>query len=365
MKLATYQIFENTLLDYLWCVGILVTGLLLKRLISTLISKRLHFFVRQHNISLTTCVDLLRKPVESCLILLTLYVAFSQLHPPVQWKLTSVNDFGILMVVWRSFQLFLIGSIAWVAIRLTMFIALVFLEHANEDVENNQSTTKLDELFIPFIKDLVVVTICLIAFLAVLGTVFKVDVLALITGLGIGGLAIALAARETLENLLASFMILLDSHFIIGDTIQGEKINGEVEKIGFRSTRLRTPDGSLITVPNRLITAQAIENMTQRQFRKGKITLKLTQETSSEQIKKLTEFVDTLLITNTRLYPNDRGSVRFEGIGDGFYEIAIVFNTNSSGAALFNEVKQELNYQLIEFLNEHQIGLAVLTTPVS
>lgn len=359
MKLSTYQLFENTLLDYFWCVGILVTGLLLKRLISTLISKRLYFFVRQNNVPLNTCVDLLRKPVESCLVLITFYVAFSQLHPPVQWNLTSVNDFGLLMVVWRCFQLLLIGSVAWVAIRLTMFITLVFLEHASSHAANNQSTTKLDELFIPFIKDLVVVTICLIAILAILGIVFHVDVLALVTGLGIGGLAIALAARETLENLLASVMILLDSHFIIGDTIQGDKLNGEVEKIGFRSTRLRTPDGSLITVPNRLITAQAIENLTQRQFRKGKIILKLTQETSSEQIKKLTDFFQTLLAEHPRLYPNDRGSVRFDGIGDGFYEITIVFNTNSSGAALLNDVKQELNYLLIDFLATNQISLLI------
>ncbi|MFM2009792.1 MAG: hypothetical protein RLZZ479_182, partial [Bacteroidota bacterium] len=122
-------------------------------------------------------------------------------HIVYTWTLTSVNDFGVLMVVWRCFQLLLISSVAWVAIRLTIFITLVFLEHASSHAANNQSTTKLDELFIPFIKDLVVVTICLIAFLAILGIVFHVDVLALVTGLGIGGLAIALAARETLENL--------------------------------------------------------------------------------------------------------------------------------------------------------------------
>jgi MscS family membrane protein len=359
MKLSTYQLFENTLLDYLLFAGILVTGLLLKRLLSTIISKRLYFFLRQNNVPLKTCIDLLRKPVESFFVLITVYVAVSQLHPPASWGLASVNVFGISMVIWRTFQFLLISSIAWVAIRSTMFITLVFIEHASRHADS-----KLDDVFIPFIKDLVVVTICLIAFLAILGIVFHVDVLALVTGLGIGGLAIALAARETLENLLASFMILLDSHFVIGDTIQGDKISGEVEKIGFRSTRLRTPDGSLITVPNRVITAQAIENMTQRNFRKGKIILKLKSDTPGEQLKALTLYVQQLLENHASLYAQDRGSVRFETIGDGFYEIAIIFNTNSSGAALLNDVKQEFNYVLLQYLNDHKISLATPATPI-
>jgi MscS family membrane protein len=120
----------------------------------------------------------------------------------------------------------------------------------------------------------------------------------------------------------------------------------------------------LITVPNRVITAQAIENMTQRNFRKGKIILKLKSDTPGEQLKALTLYVQQLLENHASLYAQDRGSVRFETIGDGFYEIAIIFNTNSSGAALLNDVKQEFNYVLLQYLNDHKISLATPATPI-
>ena len=93
-----------------------------------------------------------------------------------------------------------------------------------------------NEQLIPFLKEVFKVFLVIFAFFFALGTLFSLDIGSIITGLGIGGLAVALAAKESLENLLASFTIFLDQPFIVGDLVQVGEVTGTVEKIGFRST---------------------------------------------------------------------------------------------------------------------------------
>ena len=90
-----------------------------------------------------------------------------------------------------------------------------------------------------------------------------------------------------MENLFASFTLFLDLPFVLGDKVQLEKVLGRVEKIGFRSTHVRTDEGSLINVPNRLITAQSLENQTSRVFSGVEFTLKLQTDVSVEIIQEI------------------------------------------------------------------------------
>ena len=90
---------------------------------------------------------------------------------------------------------------------------------------------------------------------------FGYNVAGLLAGLGIGGLAVALAAKETLANLFGSVAVLMDGTFQVGDTIKQGDITGVVEKIGLRSTRVRTPEGHLVSIPNQLITNAPVTNL--------------------------------------------------------------------------------------------------------
>src|SRR5205085_12023485 len=103
-------------------------------------------------------------------------------------------------------------SLCWIVLRATDFVALVMLNRAK------RTETLSDDQMVTFVKEAVKVIIVVIAFFLILGMVFKLDVVSLLTGLGIGGLAIALAAKETLENLLGSFTIFLDKPFTTGDS---------------------------------------------------------------------------------------------------------------------------------------------------
>ncbi|MDI9870427.1 mechanosensitive ion channel family protein [Flectobacillus roseus] len=355
MNFLSQSILENTVIDLLWFTGICVFGVLIKRYFSIVLSKVLYRVLRHDKVPIYTCIELLRKPLEVFVILTAIWLASYHIKVPKAWHLTPVEHFGILMVIWKTFQIMLIMSFSWILIRITKFLAIVFQEKAA------LTESKLDDQFVPFTKDLVIVALVLMTFFSMLGIVFKIDVIALITGLGIGGLAIALAARETLENLFASFTIFLDLPFLVGDTILLDKVTGDVEKIGFRSTRIRTGDGSLVTVPNRLITAQALENLSQRNYRRARYALRLRLDTPTEAVKAIVNDIQTLVESHDKIYHSDPGKTRFDAIGDNSLDILVSYHVATNSIVVLNEVKEEINYQILSIVQKHQAQLAYPT----
>ena len=105
--------------------------------------------------------------------------------------------------------------------------------------------------------------------------------------MGVGGIAIAMASKESLENLFGSFTIFLDQPFTVGDIVTIGAITGVVEKVGFRSTRIRTFDKSLVSVPNKKMVDAELDNLGKRDVRRVKFYLGLTYDTKIDQIKKL------------------------------------------------------------------------------
>jgi MscS family membrane protein len=216
---------------------------------------------------------------------------------------------------------------------------------------------KSKQQFIPFLNDLSMVFIITASGFVMLGRVFQVDVVALITGLGLGGLALALAARETLENLFASFTIFLDLPFVVGDSIQVGGISGDIEKIGFRSTRLRGADGNLIMIPNRLLTSQSLENMSERDFRRAKFNLTCDLKTKPSQIEKAISDIETLILQDA-LCKKKAPKIVFEGFGTYSLDISVTLFVSSKDFTKFQMVKQEINLGILKILEKEGIELA-------
>ncbi len=170
----------------------------------------------------------------------------------------------------------------WAAYRLVDLIA-AWLRHRSEQTEN-----KIDDVLAPLIPRTLKV------FVTVVGIVFvadnlNIDVTGLLAGLGLGGLAFALAAKDMVQNLFGSLTVLLDRTFTVGDWIVVGDHEGTVERIGFRSTRLRTFYNSLVTIPNaRFITAD-VDNMGERQYRRMKATYGLTYDTPPDRLEAFCE----------------------------------------------------------------------------
>ena len=216
--------WDNSAWDLLLFGGIIVIGFILRRFFSNSFSKIVFRFIPEESISIQDCVQLIRKPFELLIFWIFLFFAVQNLHVPAAWNMVPITHFGLLYIIEKLFETAVIFTITWVIVRLMKVVILVAQE------KWNGADQKSKQQFIPFLNDLSMVFIITAAGFVFLGRVFEVDVVALITGLGIGGLALALAARETLENLFASFTIFLDLPFVVGDNIQIGSISGDIEK---------------------------------------------------------------------------------------------------------------------------------------
>jgi len=183
-------------------------------------------------------------------------------------------------------------SAIWAGFRVVDFVS-AYLQRLARQTDN-----KLDDALVPLVRKTLKV------FITVIGIIFiasnlNLNVSGLLAGLGLGGLAFALAAKDMVQNLFGSITVLLDQTFHVGDWVVIDDIEGTVEEVGLRSTRIRTFYNSEIILPNsRLITA-SVDNMGKRRFRRMSCKLSLTYGTAPEKIEAFCEGVRELV----RLHP--------------------------------------------------------------
>lgn len=167
---------------------------------------------------------------------------------------------------------------------------------------------------------------------------FDVKVMSLLAGLGLGGLALALAAQDAAANLIGSIMIIIDRPFSIGDAVKVNDVEGTVESIGFRSTRIRTPYNSLITVPNSIMAKDKIDNIGVRPYRRVRQILGIHYDTPPALI---VEFCSRLkyMISQDSAVPTETIQVFFNGFADSTLNVLVIFHLE-----VF-ELNDELNRQ--------------------
>jgi MscS family membrane protein len=358
-ELLNRKILGNELRDFVWFGVIILAGLVLKRAFSLLISRLLYRFLKgkTESVPITEFIRLLRTPFETFLLLIFFYLAFSQLSFPVEWNLTPVGEFGLRQIIVKGYQILLILSVTWILLRFIEFFAQEFAKKAEK------TESPLDDQLVPFFKELVKVLMVIFSIFFILGVVFNLNVASLIAGLGIGGLAVALAAKESLENLFASFTIFLDRPFVAGDVIQVGSIVGKVEKVGFRSTRVRTLEKSFLTLPNKMLIDQALDNLTRRQFRRSRFTVGLTYNTPSETLQAVAADIQAVLDGHemTRAEP---GVVKFDGFGESSLNLLVVFYVETSDWGEYMRLKEEINYQILRIVHQHGAAFAYPTTTI-
>ncbi len=349
----------NPLSSYLWCFGILLFGILFRHLISKLLAWIFYFILRNYShkdIGYKKFQDLVKKPFGLFIAFLTIYIAFSQLNFPVSWKLAPVDKLGIRMVLDRSMLSLIIMSFTWIILRMVDYGGLVFMHHAS------LTESKFDDHIIPFIKETVKIIILIFSLFTLLGAVFKLDITSLIAGLGIGGLAIALAAKESLENLLASFTIFFDKPFILGDLIKVGDIEGNVEKIGFRSTRIRTLEKSFVTVPNKKLVDTELDNLSNRMIRRVKFDIGLPFDTPLETLKNIIQEIKTAVESDPLV--TEEVSVFFFEINNSAYSVRIIYFANTPVWKEYMEMRERVNNNIIEIISTHKVQIAYNTHSV-
>ena len=352
------EILGNTIQDYSWFLGAVLLGFIFKRLISKYLSHLLFKVVGKKGaiVGADKFDALLTKPIGFCIMLSIIYLGSSHIEYPSVWNLAKESEVGLRMLISKGFSLIYVYSIFWIILKVIDFIGLILNKRA-EETEN-----KMDDQLIPFIIEIVKIITYIFALIVVMRNIFEVDITALATGIGIGGLALAMASKESLENLLGSFTIFFDQPFTVGDIVTVGSVTGVVEKVGFRSTRIRTFDKSLVTVPNKKMIDAELDNLGLRPVRRVKFNIGLTYETSPHQIKAIVTDIQEMI--NLHEKTNQEGRVRFQEFGASSLDIMVMYFVDSTKWEDLINVKEDVNYKIMEIVQKHNSDFAFPSTTV-
>lgn len=293
-------------------------------------------------------VRLTRKPVRFLIKSTTLIMAFnmavlgSEMKPALSQSLRNGSAHLLKSIV--------IISICWVFSRLTSK-----MEHLIAEFKI-LFQVELNHLVAPFISKMLNILVWAIAALMI-ASEFNFDVTGFVASLGLTGLAVALAGKSMMGNLFGGFAIIGDKTFDIGDWIVADGVEGTVENISMWSTKVRTFDKGLVTVPNEILASTKILNYSKRDQRRVSFTLGVTYETSSEKVQKVVDDIRDMLVDHPSV-ANDIILVNFENFGDSALEIKVYYFTLSSALLEYMEIREDVNLRIMELLKAEDVDVA-------
>lgn len=310
------------------------------------------------------------QPIKGIVTCMLLFVAMTRLLPKIDEIIvfkglkraakdaneTSLNISALSLfdVLYTLYLIFIIYYLFLLMSRLMEMIIKIRIKNAV--LQKDRSRQQI----LPLMKDILKVVIWVFGFVILLGVVFDVNVAALFAGLGIGGVAIAFAAKESLENLIASFMVLVDKPFTIGDWIKIDGTEGVIEKVGFRSSRLRTFDKSLIIIPNRKLIDTKLENFSERGTRRVVQTVGCTYGVSEARITEFIENTKKEIETIDGVLPG--ASISLDAFAESQMNLGIVYFVKVDANIDFGQVKEKVNFRVYENMYKYLGGFAYPTS---
>ncbi len=201
------------------------------------------------------------------------------------------------------------------------------------------------------------------AFVIVIGAVailqeWGINVSALLASLGLGGLAFALAAKDTAANLFGGLTILADKSMKVGDWVKIGNVEGIVEDIGLRTTKIRSFEKSLYTVPNQALASQPLENFSRRNVRRIKMTIGVTYSTTREQMVRILEEIREMLRNHPRIAKDQLLMVYFTEFGDSSLNIFIYCFTDTANWAEYLSIREDVNLRIMEIVERNGSSFA-------
>ncbi len=340
---------DNTVKNYFIVAGVILFVIILKKFISRYLAGLLFKLVnkRWKGVDRKSFINLLIQPLGFFLLILVSIISLHKLNFPAALNV-EIYEYSVKHILHAIGTIVLIISFIRLLLRVIDFIAIILGKRA--DLTPDQSDNQL----IVFFRDFFKIVLGIVGVVMVLNYVFDVNVGSIITGLSIVGAAIALALRESLENLIASFIIFFDKPFTTGDLVKVQALTGTVEKIGLRSTRIRSEHKTLVSVPNKQMVDSVVDNLSLRTQRRGDLKLELDLQTKSTRLEPLLTAVKKI-ITRTEI---EESSVLLSEITANAFIVQAEYYTAPLTIKEFNVIRQEVNLQVLRLLEEWGIELA-------
>lgn len=280
-------------------------------------------------------------PLRILLVFLGVYLALRYSQLPARYDAIMIRFLRSLLVL----------SLAWGLCRLAgsqRFLSGEMIQKLN-----------ISSILIPFLSKVSRFIIIALA-IVLIAHEWGYDVNGFIAGLGLGGLAFALAAKDALANVFGGIIIVMEKPFVINDWVQTPSVEGIVEEISFRSTRFRTFEQALVTVPNSTLANEPITNCSRMDKRKLSFYISLSYNSSREQMEKVVSRIDQLLHDHDGIDPDDI-LVRFEKFSESSLDILVNCFTKTTAFSRYVAVREELNLKIMQIVEEEGVSMAFPT----
>ena len=342
--------FDNTLNAWLIVAAIILFVLLFKKFFSRYLVSLCYKLANKilKNVEKRNFIDLVAEPIEWFVVITVSVFSIDKLNFPSQLHF-KIYGHTAEDIITRIGPGIMIVTFIWLLLRLIDFSAIILEQKANqtEDTRDNQ--------LVVFFRDFFKVLVSIIGVLWIIKACFYQPIGNVLTGLSIVGAALALAAKESLENLIASFIIFFDKPFFTGDVVKVNNITGLVEQVGLRSTRIRTVDKTLVTVPNKQMVDSMVDNWSLRTERRAEIKLDLPPQTTVDDIQNFTNAIKQLLAKRTGVIESSQVFVK--DISKNGIQVSIEFFTAHSELAAFDALKEELLMEIKKVMEDKSILL--------
>jgi MscS family membrane protein len=331
--------FEQTLFDikysqYALALLTVLVALVGKRLFAWLLTKLIEPLTRRTESALDDLLlECIRKPLELLVLVFGLFIAVQILQLPTEP--TNVRDGAYALL-----RALITVACGWALFNMAGVFGK-YLEALSAKTEND-----LDDHLLPFVRKSLRVIIVIIAGIMVIQNL-GYSTSGLLASLGIGGMALALASKDALSNIFGSLMIIFDRPFRIGDQVIAGNMEGTVEEVGFRSTKIRTPARTLISVPNSIIANMPLDNVSRMPHRRIKLTLNLTYATTSAQLREVVSRLRTLLTTHPLVDPATV-QVNFTDFGASSLDVLVTCFTIPTALGEHLDAREEVCLQIMD-----------------
>ena len=341
------KIIGISLWQFIAAFLVILAGLIIKRILISIIEKKITEFVEKTEAEWDDLLfEAITKPVNA-------FIMIGAIHVAVFLLVFNLENFPTAFIG-KSYTVLLGIILIWGVYRLVDVVA----HYLDELVANKDEGLKGQ--FVPLIKKALRILVVIVGALTVLATI-GVNITGLAALLSVGALAISMGSKDSVANLVGTVNILTDRPYKVGDWITvGSSIDGDVEEIGFRSTKIRMFDKTLMTVPNGTLATETIKNWSRMPKRRIKMTIGLTYDASPKQMREALKRIETILKEDEGV-DQDYMLVQFTDFGPSSLDVFLYYFSKSTVWREYLETRERVNLKIMECLEEMGLEFAFPT----
>jgi MscS family membrane protein len=343
--LTTYTIIGNELWRLVLLFAAILIGLAAGRAGRFFMERAAARLKEQNRPFPAVLLEAIAKPLVLIAFIVGLRVglSFLTLNASVQsWSESMVN---VLIVL----------SIGFVAYRMVDVVTYWLARVAA------RTESKMDDMLVPLVRTSLRFTVAVLVVLQVVTMLSGRELTSILAALGVGGLAVALAAQDTVKNFFGSLVIFADKPFELGDRVLIDGHDGPVEQVGFRSTRIRTLDGHLVTIPNGELANKTIQNIGKRPYIRRIMNITITYDTPPEKVKRAVEIVQDILKDHEGMHADFPPRAYFNEFNDASLNIFAIYWYHPPDWWAFCAFGERVNHELLRRYNAEGIDFAFPT----